>query len=374
MKICFFYEGLRPGGVEHMIANLSYELLRRGHSLDLVLAGSPTEQDYAIAPGCGVTWLNHPKKSARASILRLRDILCRNDYDIVLSAMPAFNNAAVAARLLAGVRARNVLTERTNPFPDYAAESLTQKLWHRTCSFFYPRASAIVAVSAGLADSLSRFAHIPRDNIEVIYNPAFKPRDYNAAELAAIAHPWARDGSGPVIVNAGRLFPQKDFPTFLRAMQQVVAERPGSRALILGDGPLRTELEALRNALGLADCVAMPGFLPDIVPSLIAARLFVLSSGWEGFGNVLVEALGAGCSIVTTDCPDGPREIVADGRFGRLVPVGDVAGMAAAIVAMIDAPADPEQQIARARQFSIPHACDQYEAVFRQALGAIRSA
>jgi glycosyltransferase involved in cell wall biosynthesis len=366
LKICFFYEGLRPGGVEHMIANLSHEFLARGHSLTLVLAGSPTDKDHHPAPGVTVKWLEHPKKGARACIGKLSRELKAGDYDILLSAMPPFNNAAVAARMLSGTRTRNVLTERTNPFPDYAAESLTQKIWHRLCSFFYPRAHAIIAVSSGLGDSLARFAKIPRDSIDVVYNPAYQPHMYSAEEIAAKAHPWTQDGKGPVVVNAGRLFPQKDFPTFLRAMKRVRETMPDTRAVILGDGPLRGELETLRAELGLVDVVDMPGFYPDINPTLATAGFFVLSSAWEGFGNVLVEALGAGCSIVTTDCPDGPREIVDGGRNAALVPVGDEIAMADAIIAMLRAPADRDTQIARARSFSVPVACDQYEAIFRR--------
>jgi glycosyltransferase involved in cell wall biosynthesis len=365
MRICFFYEGLRPGGVEHMIANLSHELLARGHELTLVLAGSPTPQDHAVAPGCPVKWLHHPKKSARGSIGALRRELRAGGYDILLSAMPPFNNAAVVARLLSGTRTRTVLTERTNPFPDYAAESRTQRLWHRCCTFLYPRADAIVAVSGGLADSLARFAKLRRETIDVIYNPAYQP---HASPAGHPAHPWTTDGRGPVIVTAGRLFPQKDIATFLRAIHKVREAMPEVRALILGDGPLRGELEALRAALGLAEAMDMPGFLPDIGPSLQAAGFFVLSSAWEGFGNVLVEALGAGCSIVTTDCPDGPREIVEGGRYGRLVPVGDPGAMASAILAMLRDPADPKQQEARARAFSVATACDQYEAIFRRVM------
>lgn len=368
MKICFFYEGLRPGGVEHMIANLSHELLARGHSLTLVLVGSPTPDDHRPAPGCTVKWLDHPTKSARGSIMALRRELRAGQYDIVLSAMPAFNNAAVVARLLSGTRARNVLTERTPPFSYYAAQPWRQRLWHRACSVLYPQAHAIIAVSAGLADSLARFARIRRDRIEVIYNPAYHPPVSHDDGSGVTAHPWTGDGKGPVAVAAGRMSPEKDFATFLRAIRAARNELPGLRGVILGDGPLRAELEGLRTELGLDDAVDMPGFTADIVPTLAASGLFVLSSRWEGFGNVLVEALGAGCSIVAADCPSGPREIVVGGRFGTLVPVGDAAAMASAIVARVRNPADPAVQIARAREFSVETACDQYEAVFRRVL------
>ena len=370
LKIAFFYEGLKPGGVEHMIANLSHELLARGHTLTLILAGSPTDKDYPVAPGVDIHWLRHPTSSARGTIGALAKLLRAGDYDIVLSAMPQFNNAAVFGRILSRTKARNVLTERTNPQADYVRlEGWKQKAWHKAAAIAYPFASEIVAVSAGLADSLARFARLDRKRITVIYNPAYRSQSYSEAEVAAIAHPWTRDGKGPVIIGAGRLVEQKDFATLIRAMAQI-EHQPPVRAVIFGDGPLRADLEALVAELGIGDRVALPGFVPDINPSIIASGFFVLSSGWEGFGNVLIEALGSGASIVTTDCPDGPREIVADGRFGALVPVGDADAMATAIGAMIRNPAARDQQIARAREFSIPIACDQYEAVFRRALGA----
>jgi len=365
VNIAFFYEGLKPGGVEHMIANLSHELVARGHSLTLILAGAPTPRDYPVAPGAIIHWLRHPTSSARGTIVPLAKLLRAGRYDIVLSAMPQFNNAAVIARLLSGTKARNVLTERTNPQADYARlAGWKQKAWHKAAMLAYPRASEIVAVSAGLAESLARFARLDRNRITVIHNPAYRPRGHSAEA----AHPWTRDGTGPVIIAAGRLVEQKDFATLLRALALV--ERRDVRAVIFGDGPRRAELETLVAQLGLGERVALPGFVADITPSIAAAGLFVLSSAWEGFGNVLIEALGAGASIVTTDCPDGPREIVADGAFGALVPVGDAAAMARAIDAMLRAPAAPERQIARARAFSVEIACDRYEAVFRRALGA----
>ncbi|SDA32283.1 glycosyltransferase [Sphingomonas sp. NFR15] len=365
MKIAFFYEGLRPGGVEHMIANLSHALIARGHELTLILAGAPGPNDYPVAPGVTIHWLRHPANSARGTIPALARLLRAGRYDIVLSAMPQFNNAAVIARLLSGTRARNVLTERTNPQADHARlAGWKQKAWHKAAIFTYRRADAIVAVSHGLADSLARFARLERERIDVIYNPAHRP----PVDGATAAHPWTRDGAGPVIVAAGRLVEQKDFATLLRAL--ALSGQRGLRAVIFGDGPLRAELEALAATLGVAGRVALPGFVLDITPSIAAAGFFVLSSAWEGFGNVLVEALGAGASIVTTDCPDGPREIVAGGRFGALVPVGDVAAMAQAIDAMLRAPAPRDRQIARARDFSVETACDRYEAVFRRVLDA----
>lgn len=364
MKICFFYEGLRPGGVEHMAANFSYEFAKRGHSMTFVLAASPTPKDYVLHPSSKVLWLNKENASARSSIKELTQHLKENDYDIVLSAMPQFNNAAIVARILSGSRAKNVITERTNPHADYAQEkSMLRRLWHRSCMLFYRFAHARIAVSAGLADALAHFARLPRTGINVIYNPAYEPTEYSVDELRGKAHPWVVDGKGPVLVLAGRFAIQKDFSTFLYALKRV-RETLQVRAIILGDGPLRAELEEQARQLGVADAISMPGFYEDIRPTLRLSGFFVLSSRWEGFGNVLVEALGAGCSIVSTDCPNGPSEILAQGKFGQLVPVGNSELMAEAILEMLRQPSNFDTQVSRAKEFSVEIAADNYEIIF----------
>jgi glycosyltransferase involved in cell wall biosynthesis len=157
----------------------------------------------------------------------------------------------------------------------------------------------------------------------------------------------------------GRLHAQKDYPTLLRALRLVRGTIP-ARLLILGEGPARPEIEALRAGLGLDGAVSMPGFHPDPYPFLAHADLFVLSSLWEGFGNVIVEALACGAPVVSTDCRSGPREILRDGQFGDLVPPGDPEALAAAILATLSRPRDRAALIARSADFSIDKAARAY--------------
>jgi glycosyltransferase involved in cell wall biosynthesis len=135
----------------------------------------------------------------------------------------------------------------------------------------------------------------------------------------------------PVVLGVGRLTRQKDFPTLIRAFA-AVRRRHAARLIILGEGEDRPGLEALAGQLGVAHDVALPGFQDNAVAYMAASRLFVLSSTWEGLPTVLIEALAAGTRVVSTDCPNGPREILQDGRLGALVPVGDVAALAAAMI------------------------------------------
>lgn len=174
-----------------------------------------------------------------------------------------------------------------------------------------------------------------------------------------------------MVVAAGRLTVQKDWPTLLRAFARLQQLRP-ARLVILGDGPLRGELQQTIIEMGLGEYVALVGFVPDITPYLGKADVFALTSLWEGFGNVLVQALGAGCSIVSTDCPNGPREILNGGEFGSLVPVGDDRALAEALQLALEQPFDSARQRARAKMFSVEKSADAYEALFGELLAKAR--
>jgi len=139
----------------------------------------------------------------------------------------------------------------------------------------------------------------------------------------------------------------------------VRAVRP-ARLLILGEGKKRTTLEALARKLGVASDVGLPGFVDNPFAYMARAAVFVLSSAWEGFGNVVAEALACGCPVVSTDCPSGPAEILDGGAYGPLVPVGDDAALAKAILSVLETPPDPERLRARAALFSVDRVADQY--------------
>jgi len=148
----------------------------------------------------------------------------------------------------------------------------------------------------------------------------------------------------------------------LRAFARIRQYR-AAQLMILGEGDERASLEALARKLGLAEHVSMPGFVPDPGAYMARASVFVLSSSWEGFGNVLVEALAGGCPVVSTDCRSGPSEILQDGKYGRLVPVGDHETMARAILETLDSPQDSRMLRARAMDFHVDKIVDQYVAV-----------
>jgi glycosyltransferase involved in cell wall biosynthesis len=173
-----------------------------------------------------------------------------------------------------------------------------------------------------------------------------------------VTHPWFAPDQPPVILGVGRLTAQKDFVNLLRAFAIVKQSRP-SRLVILGDGPERAALGDLIDRLDLVSDVDMPGFDANPYSYMSRAAVFVLSSAWEGLPTVLIEAMACGTPVVATDCRSGPAEILVGGRFGELVPVGDAAALAAAILRTLERPS-PQALRVRAGDFSIERAVDRY--------------
>jgi glycosyltransferase involved in cell wall biosynthesis len=222
----------------------------------------------------------------------------------------------------------------------------------------YRFADGIVAVSNGVADDLTEKARIDRDTITTIYNPVV---DDTLGEMAAHTptHPWFGAGQPPVILGVGRLTPQKDFQTLLRAFARLRGERE-IRLLILGEGRQRTELTALARELGVTDDFDMPGFVDNPYQYMARASVFALTSLYEGLPGVLIQALACGCPVVSTDCPGGSAEILENGKYGRLVPVQDASELANAIRSTLDAPPDPNELKVRASTFSTVNATRHY--------------
>jgi glycosyltransferase involved in cell wall biosynthesis len=188
--------------------------------------------------------------------------------------------------------------------------------------------------------------------VRVIYNPIVTD-ELLAMSRAPVDHPWCAAGAPPVILAVGRLTEQKDFPNLIRAYARL-RQRRSVRLVILGEGEARGELEDLIARLGLAEDVYLPGFVDNPFAWMRQARLFALSSRWEGLPSVLIQAMACGAQVVSTDCPSGPAEILEDGRWGRLVPVGDPEALAAAMDAALDDDEDIRAAVEiRARAFAV---------------------
>jgi len=316
------------GGVERMVLNLVEGFAARGHRVDLLAIRADSAHLGALPDG--VTLVDLGVRHSGLAVVPLARYLRRVRPDAMLAAKDRAIRAAVLARRLAGVNTRIVGRLGTNLSAALEGRAgLSRWLRVAPMRWIYPAVEQVVCVSEGVLEDTARLAGLTPGQLSVIRNPVVTPR---LATLAAegVDHAWAHDASVPLILGAGRLTEQKDFDTLIRAFAQLRA-RTAARLVILGDGRLRPKLQARIDALGVGADVAMPGFTPNPYAWMARATLFVLSSAWEGSPNVLTEALALGTPSVATDCPSGPREVLAGGRFGPLVPVGDAEAMAAAM-------------------------------------------
>lgn len=327
-RLAILVPDMTPGGAEHATLNLVQGVARRGYTVDLVLARAVGSLLAEVPESVRVVDLKASR--ALASLPALVRYLRRERPHTLYSVLNHTNIVALWARRLAGVPTRAVVSVR-NTLSSSAqhASSWGGRLMPQLIRSFYPWADRIVTVSKGVADDLAQVTGIPRERIQAIYNPVVTPKLREKAR-APLDHPWFSPGEPPVVLAVGRLTAQKDFPTLIRAYALARQARL-ARLLILGQGTERPALEALISSLGLEQDVSLPGFVPNPYPYMTRASLFVLSSRWEGLPGVLIEALYCGPPLIAADCPSGPREILADGKYGQLVPVGDAAALAQAI-------------------------------------------
>jgi glycosyltransferase involved in cell wall biosynthesis len=329
IKISILLYALYGGGAERTMLKLAKGIADRGYDVDLILAQS--EGDLLSELPKSVRLVDLKSRRVLTSLPALVRYLRKEQPDALLSVLH-FNIVAIWARFLSGVSTNVVVSERNTLSAEVRnhASDVRIRLLPAFVKLFYPWADGILAVSQGVADDLSSFAHIATDRIKVIYNPIITPDLINKVN-DPLDHPWFKLGEPPVILGVGRLTEQKDFQTLIQAFSKVKE----ARLLILGEGEQRSMLESLVSKLGLNKCVSMPGFVPNPYPYMVRASVFVLSSKWEGLPGSLIEALFCGAPLIATDCPSGPREILANGKFGELIPVGDPDALAGAILSVL---------------------------------------
>ncbi len=354
--ISIFLPSLRGGGAELVMLYLARGFAEKGYDVDLVLVKG--EGPYLSQVPNNVNVVDLKAKRVIASMPALVRYLRRAQPAVLLSAMDHSNIVALWAQRLARVRARVVVSVHSTLSMEVNHSSMRGWLIPYISGWCYSWANSVVAVSYGVADDLSKTIGLSREKIRVIYNPVVVPEIFEqAAEM--VEHPWFHADDLPVVLGVGRLVAQKDYPTLLRAFSLVIKERP-ARLVIFGEGEERTGLEVMVQDLGLEDTVSLPGFTKKTYAYMSKAAVLVLSSAWEGFGNVLVEAMAVGTPVVATDCPNGPAEILENGKYGRLVPVGDVVAMAEGILATLDDTTNSEMLKYRAKEFSYNDIADQY--------------
>ena len=364
---------LSVGGAEKVAVELANGLAVQGWTVRLLVMAATGPLVAAIDPGVELVDL------ASASFRRLVPALARqfNDRkpDLVLTTLYGVGLATMAARIISRHKPRVVIGAHNslrakvcrpdNRKDKYLLAPLSRLL--------FPRADGIIAVSQGVADELQAMLKLDPKKVRVIYNPVVSPQLIARAE-EPLEHPWMGDPATrafKTLLWTGRMVEQKGLDTLLQSFALVV-QRRDRRLILVGDGPLRSDLEMLAASLGIASQVDFVGFDDNPSRYMAHADLFVLSSRWEGLGNVLIEAMACGCPVVSTDCDYGPAEILAGETYGLLARVNDPASLAEAIARSLDvnvpSRCDDASLKARSLDFTIERAVELYAAAFSEIL------
>jgi len=346
---------MSAGGAERVALTLIQAFVEAGHAIDLLLARREGELLPILPPGVRVIDLGAPR--FRDALRPLVRYFRECQPDAVQVSMWPLTIVAILAHKLARSKSRIVVSDHAILSLQYSGKRLP---WvSRTIRLFYPWGSGRVAVSAAVAEDLCKLSGLKRDQIDVIHNPLPPPKAATRAERSAPEAIWAT--SNGRILAVGVIKSEKNFPLLLKAVARLAQKRQ-VKLVIVGDGPQRRDLEGLIEDQKLGQAVHLAGYQSSLTAWYESADLLALSSDQEGFANVLVEAMRSGLPVVSTDC-GGPREILEDGEFGQLVPVGDVDALAKAMERVLDNPPDGELLKRRAEELSGSESIRKYEAL-----------
>lgn len=332
---------LTQGGAQRTVTAIASALVQRGLEVSIITYWPPSRSDYQLDARVQRYWLSTSGLTNRIGLLRelrrvvsIRRLLRRLHPDATVAFLRSPTVITTIAGL--GLPHARVGSIRIHP-PASSPHGRLEKLAHRIT---INRMDAVVVLTNETRDWFR--SKYPMTHVEVIPN------------MVGITLPARGGGEHTAspslkVLAAGRLTPQKGFDLLLRAAAETLPRYPAAQLTILGEGPQRAQLEALRDRLGLTHSVDLPGRVTNIEAWYQDADLFVLSSRYEGFPNVLIEAMAAGLAVISTDCPTGPRDIITDGANGLLVPIEDVSALAKALDGLLSEP-ERLQQLGTAAQ------------------------
>lgn len=336
MKICVIVARFSWTGVPLAQIRFARALAARGHDVELVFGHVGASDRLPDRGGASLKVLGHV--SARGMLLPLCRYLRLEKPDVIFSSQDNLNGVVLLAALMTGSKAKISGSSRVNPFFTYSNRLLTRKWWFKQAMRAVMwRADALTCVSQGMVEEYRVF--FPKPPHVAVHN-LVDDAPSRQRMLEPVDHPWFVDKTTPIVISAGTLSPRKGYSDLIAAFVQAIADGREARLVIFGEGPSRAELEQQIRDLGLQARVAFPGKIANPLRYFARSDVFVLSSYFEGLPNALIEAMICGCSLVAADCPSGPMEILDAGRYGKLVPVGDVAALAEAIRYQLDHPTD----------------------------------
>ena len=355
-KISLFYHFFDDGGIERVLLNLTKDFIKNGYQVDLVLLEKTGAFISVLSKEVRVVELKktNQKYFTRLSVLASLIRYLKTEQPIL------FLSSGVLCNVLSGV-ARLFLKKNTIPIVGIQHEHLSTVLSYKSTvrristliKIFigYRLLSHIVAVSNGVARDLESRLFLKNDIVKTIYNP-IDIEEIQTKAQQSLPTEYQFFENIPYTVMVGRLHEQKNYPLALEAFKKVSTQRPELHLVILGQGSEEEVIKKQIEYLGLQEKVHLLGFQNNPFVFIKYAELFMLSSSWEGFGNVLVESMALGVPVVSTDCPSGPAEILDYGKYGVLVPVNDSDTLAEVIIQTHTSPIDGKILEERAGEFS----------------------
>ena len=367
-RVALFLPSLAGGGGERALLEIARHLIRHGFVVDVV-----------VTRRGGALWKSVPEHVRLINFQSWKTLTClpklihyiRNECPAVLiSAVDPGNLTALLAKRFFARHLPLIVSQQVHFAAAYQASGFMVRVVLRLTAWALPAADTIVSVSSDTAEDLQR--RLPRmtaGRVRIIPNPVVTPALVEQARLP-VEHSWFDDPRTPVVVTAGRLFiRQKDQPTLLKAFAEILKSR-SAKLMVLGEGPDEARLMDLARQLGIHRSVDFVGFQANPFAYMARARVFALSSAFEGLPTVLIEAMACGVPVVATDCPSGPREILEGGKWGRLVPVGDWRSLARGILDTLDDHVPAERLVAGAQRYSSTASADQYLTLVNQLMQA----
>lgn len=352
MHIALFLPDLNGGGAERVMLTLAKYFAAQGHRVDMVLARAEGALLPLLSPTVRLVDLQSGLRNwglaglAVSATLRLAAYLRREKPDALLSTLTGANLVAVTASKLVGRSGRLVLREATT------LKNLKNhvRLW--LMQWLYPLADKIVVLNEVMRQEMISVVGILPEKLVSIPNPVDIDFICSQAKID-LDHPWFLPGNPPVIIGIGRLNPPKDFKTLISAFAELRLKGVDARMVILGDGPLKIELENLVKYLKFETEIIFPGFDNNPYRWLSRSKLFVLSSLWEGQPNAVLEALALGKPVVITNY-DSSVQAFSKNKSVTIVPPVNITAMAAAIIKTLDQRTLPSVDASTDFDFSLP--------------------
>ena len=363
MKIIVIIPTLNIGGAEKLTVNLINDWINKGHQIELLLLQKegPLLQELNNK---NLIIHNLNSKNTLFSFYPLYKFFNQNKIDIAWGNMSPLTSIIIFAWVLSGKKGKLFVTEH-NPltFQITQLSKLKEFVLRLVFSLSYRFATGITTVSKGIKNDLLQLAHINNDKIDVIYNPVAIGKNKISKLFNLEKKIW--DSSYNVkLLSVGNLKVQKNHKLLINAFAKL-PKNLNAQLIIIGEGPIRKELEELINNLKLSKRISLIGHQKNPYPWYHSADLFILSSNYEGFGNVLIEALECGLPIVSTNCVSGPKEILENGKYGKLVEVNNVDDLKNGIIEQINKKHDKKKLIERSQDFLISKISDEYLSFFK---------